>query len=882
MEHLPINSNLQAPYPRDRFGPYQVPDLGKRPPPDHGFLQYATEHAIFVQGAYMVKLPSFADDLDGFFAHVQAWLYFGLIKEVFGSSARFEDFAGFSESGSRIIDSSRLRQYMSKWYKSMGQVTATQKRECLDRIAAPTKLAWKYCDQLDHIKVPQCPMHMMVLFSIRVLVSTIWEMMYLFSEETSTEESRNLNNDHRFSSDLVAWPHLPPSYVPVACLMAGCGWCSHEILRLLSTYNLGTVWCISRTHGGDIPGFDHGKCDAAPKCVARDVDLSTHRPRHLIEGCFCDAVGPDIDQVKLVLRDGKVPLIRCSVDRHGEIHFKVIRLTKPKRHFAFSHVWADGIVIPDENKVFGPQFRNLFDYLQKAWPEIRAERLWWLPGSKFLARRVLRRPKSFDLWFDIFCIPSARHPTSPSGQDPATMELRKKAIGRIYPIFAGAESVVVVDRSLTQLDSKRLSTIDMMGRIASCGWTTRCWTFSEASLAVRSILLFCIGDKLVRYDEINLALESAAVFKALDVVSRGVFRDITDTALLSFELAWRASQPLVSDLAAFRFIWNSLSSRSTSWPDDVWGIMATLLGYSGVEIMLLDERDRLPALLKPLPGVPALFLFRNLPRSCDAPAPTRWVPTRVMGNIQAFGPIAAFGPGGLVLAKSFEMKLLFSANILPSRTFSVGLAHERMSDLMTWHVTIHGYDMFRQHAKVGGQFCLVLNTSLGGRRGIGSNTRGIEGIGCCLQVTNIRPNTIVEADFLSSVSYTSSLEPCDFDAVFAGPTVIVNCNRDDWYQLKTRRRKHKLSPFLLHRLLYFIVPACYISVCLVIMIPLWIWYRRGRETALVLASCIVLLCLVPYLLVVIFHESFLFRNWFDSFMSEGTPQRWWKRIMPFW
>jgi hypothetical protein len=97
----------------------------------------------------------------------------------------------------------------------------------------------------------------------------------------------------------------------------------------------------------------------------------------------------------------------------------------------------------------------------------------------------------FDLWFDIFCIPTA--------SNNAAAEIRRKAIDSISPIFAGAEAVLVLDKALTKLTNDRPYLAEILARIASSGWMTRRWTVSEASLASNPTMLFCIGNVIVRY-----------------------------------------------------------------------------------------------------------------------------------------------------------------------------------------------------------------------------------------------------------------------------------------------------------------------------------------------------------------------------------------------
>lgn len=572
------------------------------------------------------------------------------------------------------------------------------------------------------------------------------------------------------------------------------GWCSHEILRLLSTYNLTTVWSITCLHGRVTPVVNHQRCHSAVKCVARDVDPLRHQAQHLTSDCSCEAVGPEIEDVSTILRAGGIPLIRCRISDSGHVSFKVITAKRVRRHIAFSHVWADGIVIPNQNKIFRCQFIKLASYLEKAGIELQTERLFYLPFAQFWARRAFKRPKSFDIWFDIFCIPSALHPES--------MELRNQAIARIHPIFAGAEAVLVVDKALTDAESADIPITEVLARIASSGWMTRCWTFSEASLALKSIMLFCVGNRVIRYSDFDLPKDSNEAYKLLDMPSKSFFRDLLFTAFHPFHVAWLASQLVPSEYAAFALVWNSLTARSTSRPDDVWGIMATLLGYSGKEIMTLEERDRLPALIKGLPTVPASFFFRNLPRSSSSPAHMRWVPTKIKGVIRDTDGAFGFAEGGIVFSTSLKLKFMLSITDALPQTFSFELAHEGWQPgnglPINFEVTIHDHNAVMQYVTGNAQLCVLLRSSIGQLGGgVGSETQGLSGIGCSLLVTKVRPNSIVEADFLSSLSYILSHEkqPCHFQASKAGPIVVVCCNREQWYQPKTKRRKHSLAPW---------------------------------------------------------------------------------------
>ncbi|KIX02677.1 uncharacterized protein Z518_08619 [Rhinocladiella mackenziei CBS 650.93] len=878
MNHLPVPENRQRPSRRVLlFGYYDIPFLGQIAESNDNFYAYAEAHSLADRDEkYTPNLSRLQEleDADIYFARVQAWLYFGLIADTFGARTCAQDFIVTNPSSNgQIINSTKLKLYMSQWRVRVGKMRKEAKDERIQRVKNSTTAGWKFCDQLDHYGVPTTEVHMLIVFSIRILICSLWDMLW-----ASDMGGAHLNDEFKISVDIVRWPHLPASYRPLAVLMVEYDWCFHEVLRLLDTYRLTTVWSITCLQGRDASQLDHGRCADASKCVARDVDPVNHQAQHLTRECTCEAIGPDVDEVSKILKTGGIPLVRCTVHDDGRVSLKVIPAKGSKRHIAFSHVWADGMVIPMQNKVFRCRFLKLASYLRRARPRVQAERLFYLPFAPFLARNVFKGPKSFDIWLDIFCIPSAVRPEF--------RELRKQAMARIYPVFAGAEAVLVVDKALTEVKNTDMSTTETMARVASSGWMTRCWTFSEASLAQQSIMLFCIGDRLIEYNDFQ---RYTKVFKKLDLPSRSLLSDLLRTAFYPFHIAWLASQPVVSEYVGFAFVWNALTARSTSWPDDAWGIMATLLGYSSKEIMNLPERDRLPAMMHDLPKVPASFFFRDLPRSASVPAHMRWIPTQIQGQIRDADGTFAFAEGGIVFPPSLKFKFILGVKGQLPHTFSFELAHEdwqRRQLPISFEVTIHDHGALTEHVRGTAQICILLPWTEG--RSGDSETKYISGNGCCLLVRHIRPDSIVEADFLSSISYkfTQQKQQSHFQASTAGPIVVIPCNREQWYQPKTRRKRHSLPPWTTARILYFGVPAVLVFIMAATMIPLWVWYRTTGQSShtrdiLVFSTCGFALSIVAVQFAVIFHEKILIGNWIDSFEDrEGPNPPWWRRIMP--
>jgi hypothetical protein len=89
----------------------------------------------------------------------------------------------------------------------------------------------------------------------------------------------------------------------------------------------------------------HGGC-SRDGCVAYNVDVPSYEPRHLIEGCSCEKIGPTVEEVYEALEDGTFPLLdgdaMLNAEPEGTL---VMKPYAPGTEFvAFSHVWSDGLV----------------------------------------------------------------------------------------------------------------------------------------------------------------------------------------------------------------------------------------------------------------------------------------------------------------------------------------------------------------------------------------------------------------------------------------------------------------------------------------------------------------------------------------------------------
>src|ERR1700728_3673641 len=120
MNHLPVPDQRQHPsHPVLSFGYYDIPFLGKIAEANDDFYAYAVTYNIVDRNAR--EFPNLSglqelDDANHYFAKVQAWPFFGLIRDTFGAAASAQDFIVVNPpTKEQIINSKKLKVYMSQW-----------------------------------------------------------------------------------------------------------------------------------------------------------------------------------------------------------------------------------------------------------------------------------------------------------------------------------------------------------------------------------------------------------------------------------------------------------------------------------------------------------------------------------------------------------------------------------------------------------------------------------------------------------------------------------------------------------------------------------------------------------------------------------------------
>lgn len=278
-------------------------------------------------------------------------------------------------------------------------------------------------------------------------------------------------------------------------------------------------------------------------------------------------------------------------------------------------------------------------------------------------------------WIDTLCIPVAGGHVSLSPDD--VVRLKKDAIRRMTPTYAGAERVLMFDSELTGTPGSA-PVEEVLGRLLRSAWIGRCWTFQEMSLAPKLVIRMADG-----YFDFEQAIYHSLEIMSLKSVQGGRWTpadyisesqqaliDMTEAtkpasihrrrnrdgktfedpfrykryALKRWAIASdRASYSDMSfmppalmgqslQIAQFSYVWNNMNGRSTAMWEDIYSIFANLWGFRVKDIDSLSQNDRMKAMLCALGCIPIRLLFQTMTALTDESPPDRWAPSFPIGD----------------------------------------------------------------------------------------------------------------------------------------------------------------------------------------------------------------------------------------------------------
>lgn len=130
-------------------------------------------------------------------------------------------------------------------------------------------------------------------------------------------------------------------------------WCPWEVMKSRFTGGyVDTIAYLLQLNRGK-PTWDnrtHLECKLT-ECVAHNIDESNYLMRHVTEGCGCDHIQADVEQLCTVIKDGGIALVKITPDEDAGFKIEIVRKRTGRQYVAISHVWSDGMGNPKGNSL---------------------------------------------------------------------------------------------------------------------------------------------------------------------------------------------------------------------------------------------------------------------------------------------------------------------------------------------------------------------------------------------------------------------------------------------------------------------------------------------------------------------------------------------------
>ncbi len=582
------------------------------------FLSYpqrqAWDASVWAWSEEGARLDAGARSFNELAAFLQAWLFFGLLETVLERKVAWGEFTRQidKEDGRRlVITTTRLKGYLEDWRLHMVGLPDEEKLQREDIIYDALSEACLINRRLSRKLYFDDPHQDSDLLQETLLCQTLLDcaIRRVVIQVLPT----------------VDWTCLegPNDQLLLEKRMQTAGWCPFTIrsLRLhLQPDDMAFVFSLGILRARQ----DHAPCvkryeEVGDHCVADQVDTLA-LPRHVAVDCDCPLLSPQMDEVFALLQAGLVPTIAISMpeDDSKQIEFLLSGerldngVREMCRYLAISHVWKDGLGNPDSNALPRCQVKHIGKLLL----ELEGS---WLGEMATIAE--YKKPGyrlTVNFWMDTFCIPV----------QPRLQELRNGCIGQMRKIYQSAAAVLVFDPDLQQLSSNS-KPIEVVGRLLSCSWRTRLWTYQEGTLAWD----LCIPAQGIVYNLREILQLIPEFPDNEDAILDKNKRDILEFPIARSVVAAcrRAVRDPVASVSfqddvdyVLQGMLRAIAHRTTSRDGDETICIATFMDIDPAPILAEQPQDRMVRLLQCLPIISKAILFSHGPR-LEAPG-FRWAP----------------------------------------------------------------------------------------------------------------------------------------------------------------------------------------------------------------------------------------------------------------
>lgn len=589
MDHLRVPKQRDATLP-----PIEVPYICREPYDGSAFLDYPTRKlSVDRERLRLPHLP--AELLPEAIEFFQRWLFFGLLSEFFGSKFNLEDFKIENSPGKFTVVTKKLKSYLEDWYVDMNEKGVEDWRNRLHHLHTclaeahgfDNSLAvWENELEKGYASVPlhQLTTLLLVSLSITVLLDTL-DVACSSLEKTPLE--------HANLSTAITNPRTGKF---LEKRLIETGWCKYEASQFRNQMPASTLYYLISLKRARTCN-DHSKCSEF-ECVANNIDKGNYETQHLKQGCTCSHKSPPLASLRRVIDNHGMAVIKFtsealdggSEDADG---FDFIEWNPKTPYTAISHVWSDGLGNPESNSLPLCQLSRLYRLLRA------------------LQDQSTSSPEAVYFWMDTLCCPPS----------PQHKPLKDATISQMGDIYAKADKVLVLDAELQKFPTEHCFE-ETFARILCSSWMKRAWTLQEAIFAKRLFVPFQDGI-------VDVEGSWNGHFLGIDVLNKwptdeGPGLKLDNLCFFLSRFYFNFNHIKQSDgEERFARAWNGLGKRSTSKPEDMLVIFATILKtFNGnkasfLEFLEMSTKEKMKKLLALQKSVPIKILADPGPKMQD-------------------------------------------------------------------------------------------------------------------------------------------------------------------------------------------------------------------------------------------------------------------------
>ncbi|KAG7291023.1 hypothetical protein NEMBOFW57_001031 [Staphylotrichum longicolle] len=251
----------------------------------------------------------------------QSWLYFGTISEFLGRPIDYREF-----QVSRSISGKPLLPLLNEWLAAHAITAHGSTPQDAARNEDQKQVLYEHARFLDAViqlaedfdKVSQShvkPLPTIVL-SVKVLCITLRTVLWDLARGDIEDALRpwpspaiRMRREIVPAVDTVGKQTLSPSAQLMLDVLRLRGWCPFYARKVLTSYNYALAYYFTRLFRTYSPGLSHRSC-SDDECVASNADIFSYVPKHARRGCLCQPKAAPMDQIRAIIEDGGVPLIR--------------------------------------------------------------------------------------------------------------------------------------------------------------------------------------------------------------------------------------------------------------------------------------------------------------------------------------------------------------------------------------------------------------------------------------------------------------------------------------------------------------------------------------------------------------------------------------------